>query len=181
MRVEAVVGGRIREGREDLQMTQEDLGTRLALPLGKAWSRQAVSLAESGQRAFTAAELVALAQILGFPSAGWLLTPSLDITELEMPSGHKVPLWQAREWPGGHGVFVRYAMEAAEKVRGAAAQVVDSAQEVKAESDKLEATLESLLATLSSRTEATEAEQAEALASFSKLWGEVRGQRDEET
>ncbi|MBH0120565.1 helix-turn-helix transcriptional regulator [Rhodococcus sp. CX] len=68
MRVEEVIGQRIQELRKarssDKEMTQERLGALLAPLLGKPWSRQAVSAAEAGKRAFTAAEVVALASVL---------------------------------------------------------------------------------------------------------------------
>lgn len=85
-----MVGRRIQERRKSLPMTQDELGRRLGPLLGKTWSRQAVSLAESGQRAFTAAELVALATVLETPPTR-LITPPAGLQEIEMPSGGTVP------------------------------------------------------------------------------------------
>lgn len=65
MRIEEVIGRWITEGRELAGMTQAQLGERVAELLGgKAWSRQAISTAEKGHRAFVAAELVAFAVAL---------------------------------------------------------------------------------------------------------------------
>src|SRR3954468_21857578 len=63
--VSRLVGARIADVRLLRGYTQEDLGERLAEHLGRPWPRQAVSLAEQGGRAFTAAELVAVARVLG--------------------------------------------------------------------------------------------------------------------
>lgn len=68
MRIEEVIGQRIQELRKAQpgtgEMSQEKLGSLLEPLLGKPWSRQAVSAAEAGKRAFTAVELVALAAVL---------------------------------------------------------------------------------------------------------------------
>ncbi|MGW1669003.1 helix-turn-helix transcriptional regulator [Streptomyces sp. NPDC002324] len=62
--MEEVIGERIAGIRADRQMSQAELGEALATYLEKPWSRQAVYTAEKGKRAFTAAELVALALVL---------------------------------------------------------------------------------------------------------------------
>lgn len=89
MRIEEVIGRRIQELRKAQpgaeEMTQERLGALLAPLLGKPWSRQAVSAAEAGRRAFTAAEVVALATVLGTT-----IDDLFDLrrqTEVVMPSG----------------------------------------------------------------------------------------------
>jgi transcriptional regulator with XRE-family HTH domain len=65
VRIEEVIGRWITEGREQEGMTQTELGERVAELLGgKPWSRQAISTAEKGHRAFVAAELVAFALVL---------------------------------------------------------------------------------------------------------------------
>lgn len=61
MRIEDVVARWITEGRMKAGMTQVQLGERLGELLGRPWPKQAVSAAEKGRRAFTAAELVAFA------------------------------------------------------------------------------------------------------------------------
>ncbi|MBD2760111.1 hypothetical protein IEE94_11395 [Yimella sp. cx-573] len=47
-------------------MSQAELGDRLSELLDKPWTRQAVWSAEKGARAFTAAELVAIAEVLDY-------------------------------------------------------------------------------------------------------------------
>jgi transcriptional regulator with XRE-family HTH domain len=90
VRVEELIGQRIRSRRDGLEMTQEQLGKRLGDILGLEWSRQAVSAAEKGRRGFTAAELVGIAFALE-TSVGNLLTPSPDLDALELPRGVKLP------------------------------------------------------------------------------------------
>lgn len=89
MRVEEAVGARVREVREAKGMTQEQLGELLGMLLGKPWTRQSVYLAEKGQRAFTAAELLAIA-LVGTVSPLRLLMPPVNVTEIEFPGGHKI-------------------------------------------------------------------------------------------
>jgi len=84
-----MVGHRMRDRREGEQMTQEQLGRKLGELLGKAWSRQTVSAAEQGKRAFTAAELVAIAHALG-TSVGRLLTPPPGVGSVVLPGGAEV-------------------------------------------------------------------------------------------
>jgi transcriptional regulator with XRE-family HTH domain len=64
MRVEEAVGQQVARLRAQRQLSLADLGEALGRYLGKPWSRQAVHQAERGQRAFTAAELTALALVL---------------------------------------------------------------------------------------------------------------------
>jgi transcriptional regulator with XRE-family HTH domain len=89
LRAEEFIGQRIRDRREELAMTQEDLGLRVGNLLGRAWSRQTVSAAEKGRRAFTAAELLAIAHVLE-TRAPRLLTPPLELAEIELPGGAKL-------------------------------------------------------------------------------------------
>lgn len=86
MRIEEAIGQRIRGARERVGITQEQLGEWLEPLLGRAWPRQAVSLAEQGKRAFTAAELTAIAYIVG-TTAGNLFTLPPGVNSLELPSG----------------------------------------------------------------------------------------------
>lgn len=90
MRVEEVVGWQIRERREALQLTQDQLGRQLAIYLGRPWSRQAVSAAEKGDRSFGAAELVALATVL-HTTIGDLLRPPLQESAVELGGVNPVP------------------------------------------------------------------------------------------
>jgi transcriptional regulator with XRE-family HTH domain len=86
VRVEEFVGARIRDRRRELHMSQQELGERLGSLLGKPWSSQTVSAAELGKRAFTAAELWAIARVLE-TRAPRLLTPPIDASEIELPGG----------------------------------------------------------------------------------------------
>src|ERR1700693_420948 len=64
MRIEAAIGKQIGRLREARQMSLTQLGQAMGRYLGKPWSRQAVHQAERGRRAFTAAELAAVALAL---------------------------------------------------------------------------------------------------------------------
>ena len=64
MRIEAAIGQQIARLREARQMSLTQLGEALGRYLEKPWSRQAVHQAERGRRAFTAAEIAALAMAL---------------------------------------------------------------------------------------------------------------------
>lgn len=88
MRLEEVIGERIAEIRAEQQMSQAELGEALAAYLERPWSRQAVYSAEKGKRAFTAAELVALALVLEVEVPD-LLTPAIQQMHenVELPGG----------------------------------------------------------------------------------------------
>lgn len=86
MRVEGVIGANILARRRELDISQQELGTRLAPLLGKPWSRQAVSAAEHGERDFIAAELLALAVVLQV-SLMQLVMPPPDVREVELRPG----------------------------------------------------------------------------------------------
>ena len=64
MRIETAIGRQIARFREARQMSLTQLGEAMGKYLGKPWSRQAVHQAERGRRAFTAAEMAALALAL---------------------------------------------------------------------------------------------------------------------
>jgi transcriptional regulator with XRE-family HTH domain len=63
--IQIAVGKQVIQRREAAGWTQAELGARLEARLGRTWPRQAVSAAEKGRRAFTAAELFAIADALG--------------------------------------------------------------------------------------------------------------------
>jgi transcriptional regulator with XRE-family HTH domain len=64
MRIETAIGQQIARLRAARQMSLTQLGEALGKYLDKPWSRQAVHQAERGRRAFTAAEMAALALVL---------------------------------------------------------------------------------------------------------------------
>jgi DNA-binding transcriptional ArsR family regulator/transcriptional regulator with XRE-family HTH domain len=84
MRIEAAIGGQISRLREARQMSLTQLGQALGTYLGKPWSRQAVHQAERGRRAFTAAEMAALALALDTSVPALFLADAADI---ELPGG----------------------------------------------------------------------------------------------
>lgn len=106
MRIEEYIGHRVRERREELDMTQEELGRKLGDLLGKPWPRQTVSTAERGARAFPAVELLALATVLRVP-VHRLVTPTLREIEIDLPAA-RVLLRDDRVGPGG-GLRARHA------------------------------------------------------------------------
>lgn len=89
MRLEEVIGGNIRARREDMGITQEDLGRQVARYLGREWPRQSVFTAEKGGRSFTANELLAFALALGV-SMRDLFRPPADEQVVTMSSGVSV-------------------------------------------------------------------------------------------
>jgi transcriptional regulator with XRE-family HTH domain len=64
MRIETAIGKQIARMREARQMSLTQLGEAMGKYLGKPWSRRAAHQAERGRRAFTAAEMAALALAL---------------------------------------------------------------------------------------------------------------------
>jgi len=82
-RLEEVIGDRMLARRTELGLTQEQVGARMGRLLGREWTRQAVSAAEKGRRAFTAVELVAIANVLG-ETLSALLTPPSDVKAIEL-------------------------------------------------------------------------------------------------
>ena len=82
MRVEAAIGNQIARLRETRQMSLTQLGEALGRYLDRPWSRQAVHQAERGRRAFTAAELAALALALDTSVPALFLA---DADQLELP------------------------------------------------------------------------------------------------
>jgi transcriptional regulator with XRE-family HTH domain len=90
VRVEQIVGSRMRERREELGLTQEHIGSQFEPLLGRPWSRQAVSAAEKGDRSFAAAELVALAAVLHVTVSD-LLRPPVHEPEVYLGGPYPVP------------------------------------------------------------------------------------------
>jgi transcriptional regulator with XRE-family HTH domain len=90
LRIEEGIGQRIRERREQLEMSQAELGRLLGPLLDKEWSRQTVSAAEQGKRAFTSAEVVAISHVLR-TTVSQLFRPPAKAGEITMPSGATFP------------------------------------------------------------------------------------------
>src|SRR5580698_3064766 len=82
MQVEAAIGEQIARLREARQLSLTQLGQAMGRYLGKPWSRQAVHQAERGRRAFTAAELAAIALALDTSIPALFLT---DSGPIELP------------------------------------------------------------------------------------------------
>ena len=86
MRIETAIGRQIARFREERQMSLSQLGEALGKYLDKPWSRQAVHQAERGRRAFTAAEMAALALVLytSVPAL-FLADADADAAPIELP------------------------------------------------------------------------------------------------
>ncbi|WDG17482.1 helix-turn-helix domain-containing protein [Microbacterium sp. Clip185] len=86
MRIEKIVGQNMAKLRAHKDWSQPQLGKAIGDLLGtKPWSRQAVSNAENGQRAFTAADLVAIACVLETsPAALLALGPTSTVKAIEV-------------------------------------------------------------------------------------------------
>jgi transcriptional regulator with XRE-family HTH domain len=82
MRIETAIGKQIARLREARQMSLTQLGEAMGQYLGKPWSRQAVHQAERGGRAFTAAEMAALALALDTSVPALFLA---DVAPIELP------------------------------------------------------------------------------------------------
>jgi transcriptional regulator with XRE-family HTH domain len=88
MRVEVAIGKQIARFRETQQMSLTQLGEAMGQYLDRPWSRQAVHQAERGRRAFTAAELAALALVLGTSVPALFLA---DAEQIELPGATVSP------------------------------------------------------------------------------------------
>jgi transcriptional regulator with XRE-family HTH domain len=64
-RIEVLIGENVRKLRERGGISQAELGEEVGMLLGSSWSRSTVSQAEGGKRSFVAAEVMALASVLG--------------------------------------------------------------------------------------------------------------------
>lgn len=85
------IGNQITDAREEVRMSQSELGKRVGDYLGRAWPRQTVSQVERGERPLKAVEIVAICQIL--PVAPFtLLMPSAPV---KLPSGRQLDQWSA--------------------------------------------------------------------------------------
>lgn len=98
MKIEEVIGRNMRQAREERGLSQTDLGQAMEQHQGRSWSRQAVSAAEKGQRAFSAADLMALARVLdvSIPSF-FLLSDWRDDGTVELSEGIEMPAAEYRD------------------------------------------------------------------------------------
>lgn len=83
--ITGVVASRIRHHRQQLAISQQELGAKVGDYLDGQWSRQAVSAAEKGRRAFAITEVVAFAAALD-TSVRELLMPVPRTHQIELPS-----------------------------------------------------------------------------------------------
>jgi transcriptional regulator with XRE-family HTH domain len=99
MRVEQMIGKRVRQAREEADLSQREFGERVGDVLGKRWTPQAVSQAEKGERDWRAKDLVAMAWILRRPVA-WFYTPNEE-DRSEMLEGFAEGVLIHAEWTSG--------------------------------------------------------------------------------
>lgn len=90
MKIERIVGQKMARLRTAKDWSQPELGRAIGdLLRTKPWSRQAVSSAENGQRAFTVADLVAIACVLETSPAALLTLPptaeKIEVGEASIP------------------------------------------------------------------------------------------------
>jgi transcriptional regulator with XRE-family HTH domain len=83
MRVEEVVGKRLRDARRAAGLTQLQLGEAMADFLPKKWVGQQISQAEEGNRKLTAEELFAFCCILARP-VNYFFIPTVDVSVIEV-------------------------------------------------------------------------------------------------
>ncbi len=76
MRIEEVVGQNVARLRNTWDLSQVELGQKVGQECGKPWSRQTVSAAEQGGRAFTVSDLVMLAYVFQVSSDALLHLPN---------------------------------------------------------------------------------------------------------
>lgn len=84
-----IIGWNIRE-RRAARWTQPEFGRLIGKLLPKPWPAQTVSSAEKGERAFAAAELVAIAHLLEVPVAS-LFSPPLPVQRVTVTDELIVP------------------------------------------------------------------------------------------
>lgn len=75
VKIEEVVGQNLARLRNRWGWSQSELGEAIGQIQSKAWSRQTVSAAEAGSRAFTVADVVTLAVVLQVPFDTLVLLP----------------------------------------------------------------------------------------------------------
>jgi transcriptional regulator with XRE-family HTH domain len=137
-----LIGSKIKRAREADGLSQPELGERLGEILAKPWSRQAVFLAERGERSFGAEELFALAFALDRPVYYFLIPDHEDGFELDLPKRRLegsdlenlifgAPRWKRepypeereRNWQVWAGIMQRAADRISEEVERAQASL----------------------------------------------------------
>lgn len=152
MRIEKIIGDRIRQGRERLGITQAELGERLAPLLGRSLSRQAISNTEAGNRSFTAVDLVAIAHALEWPDASWFLS-AVGSEPIELPSGQTLPPREEVQWPDVTPFVFVSAIDALTRIRAAAVEIEAAAQRIRADTDFADTCLGSVAAAFAAAEE----------------------------
>lgn len=141
MRVEELVGRRVRESRETVGLTQEQLGQSLQPYLGKKWPGQQVSVAEDGGRKFTAAELFALSMVLDRPVSYFFIP--ISVTPIEAPGG-AVPVDEATSrqiWGPSKDSVAPIVVSVLQRLPGFLGEMEQSAREARQVVDDLLTTL----------------------------------------
>jgi|SRR5450759_2155358 len=93
--INKLIGGCIARHRARLRLTGTKLGERVERYLGEPWTRQTVSDAEMGRRAFRVSELIALAMALGV-QAGELVDPA-DESQVQIAADWNLEAHQVRD------------------------------------------------------------------------------------
>lgn len=88
--VRQIVGMNIVKMRRGAGLSQNALGERLQQSLDATWSRQAVSLAEQGKRAFGVDDLVGLSIALNTTVRDLLVPPAPEVETVSLASGREI-------------------------------------------------------------------------------------------
>lgn len=136
-----VIGWNIRQQRA-ARWTQPEFGKLLGTVLPKPWPAQTVSSAEKGERAYAAAELVALAHLLEVPVAA-LFSPPLPVQRVVVTDELVVPAQtlHGTPAPADEGEFSRSVYAEAWSTLGRIAElrqnIVDQTELIELESRAL--------------------------------------------
>ena len=87
--MEEVVGANLTRYRERENISQAELGRGIGQGWGREWSRQAVSLAEAGKRAFGVTDLVTICHGTGLTMNDLLTIP--EDTDVDLGTGRAGP------------------------------------------------------------------------------------------
>jgi transcriptional regulator with XRE-family HTH domain len=151
VRVEELIGFRIRQARSDAGMSLEEFGRLLGEPLGKAWVKQSVHNAENGRRLFTAAELVAVALVLRCTVADLFRLPS-DVDALTLPNA-TVTREQLNRWAELETPSVADLRRALHSMQASIRRVAEAGASLDQDAQRVFDELESVLTRLSPESE----------------------------